>query len=200
MFNRCDSVSPVLQDFIWVAEYYNGYTSEFDFITRKENSFYNINREKLVRFGLIGKRLKMWFECYRGTFNVAGKRFDIVYKEGDTLYYLTGQDVYHRDIITFKQAYSDAVFGGRAKKGKFKSTIIAYFFGYKSELKIKDVTFNFKPIVKVSADGKIFLDLHLVADRDLNGELLFLREGNLIESFSAPLEKNVGGGMCWIIK
>lgn len=51
--------SPVAQSFIWVAEYADGsHLAEYNFDNRKANSFYHIDKTKLIRFGLIGKARK----------------------------------------------------------------------------------------------------------------------------------------------
>ena len=55
--------APTRQPFAWVAEYINGtYLSEFDYITKQENNFYDIDRNSLVRFGLVGDGVSAYFE------------------------------------------------------------------------------------------------------------------------------------------
>src|SRR5690606_4680666 len=99
MFGKMKPYSPVIQDYIWVAEYYGGGISEFDLETKESNSFYDIDKSKLQRFGLIGKGKKMWFECYRGVFNINGNVYELIYRTNKD-YKLTGQDMFYRDIIT----------------------------------------------------------------------------------------------------
>ncbi|SNS21584.1 hypothetical protein SAMN05446037_100663 [Anaerovirgula multivorans] len=202
MFRDCPNFSPVSQDYVWLAEYYKGGLAEFDFETIRENSFYDIEKEKLVRFGLVGRKKKMWFECSRGTFNILGKRVDIRYRTKDNIYELTNQNMYQRDIITYKRAYSETNVGGRKKKGKFLNGIISYSFGYKSEMVIGETTFNFKPIVTLphGRDNEYILTVHLVSDRDLNGCLEFVNGDRVLDSFEAPLIANVGGELNWEVK
>ena len=58
MFKTCKASSPVAQDLIWMAEYDNNYLSEFDLETKQENSFYDIDKNELKRFGLLGAATK----------------------------------------------------------------------------------------------------------------------------------------------
>lgn len=47
--NRQYTRSPVSQAYVWIADYYDGtYLSEFDLQTQQANSFYTINKDKLV--------------------------------------------------------------------------------------------------------------------------------------------------------
>lgn len=197
MFGSIKPYSPVEQDYIWVAEYYRGGVSEFDLETKESNSFYSIDKNKLQRFGLIGKGQKMWFECYRGPFNINGNIYELIYK-ADREYKLTGQDMFQRDIITYKKAIATIDLSKRA--GSSKSQIVGYYFGYKTEFKIDDVIFNFKPIISILVDQSMYLDIHLVADKDLKGELLFVKNGKIIDTIYAPLQKDVAGGMKWRLR
>ena len=194
MFGNIKPYSPVTQDYIWVAEYYGGGISEFDLETKESNSFYDIDKSKLQRFGLIGKGKKMWFECYRGVFNINGNVYELIYRT-DKDYKLTGQDMFYRDIITYKQAIADIDLTKRV--GSSESKIVGYYFGYKTELKIDDITFNFKPIISIPINKPMYIDIHLVANKDLKGELLFVKNGDIIDTIYAPLKKDVAGGIKW---
>lgn len=200
MFKDCPSNSPVAQDYIWLAEYYKGHLSEFDFDTKEENSFYDIEKEKLVRFGLVGRNKKMWFECSGGTFNLLGKRIDIQYRAGDVIYSLTNQNKYQRDIITYKRAVSESNVG-RSKEGVMSNRILSYSFGFKTEMEINDATFNFKPIVTLphGIDGNYILTVDLKADKDIDGCLELLRGGKVVASHKAPLKANITGRLHWKI-
>lgn len=200
MFKECPSVSPVTQDYIWLAEYYKGSLSEFDFETKKENSFYDIDKEKLVRFGLVGRNKKMFFECSRGSFNLLGKRIDIQYRTDNAIYPLTMQNVYQRDIITYKRAVSESSVG-RSTEGTMTSRILSYSFGYKSEMEIDGVAFNFKPIVTLpdGIDSNFVLTVDLNVDQDINGRLELLRGGEVVSSHEAPLKAGQTGRLHWKI-
>lgn len=195
MFGKIDPYSPGEQDYIWIAEYYGGGISEFE--NKESNSFYDIDKSRLQRFGLVGKGNKMWFECYRGPFNINGDVYELVYKT-DRDYKLTGQDMFQRDIITYKKAISDIDLTKRM--GSAGSRIIAYYFGYKTEFTLDDITFNFKPIICVPINRPMYIDIHLVADKDLEGELLFIKNNKIMDTVYAPLTKDVAGGMQWILR
>lgn len=184
----------VTQEHIWVAEYYKGCLKEFE-NKETQNSFYDIDKERLVRFGLsdIG-----WFECYRGVFNLKGQVYEVIYKYGDTVIPLTGMDMKHKDIITYKKAYAEADI--TKKKGQFTNRIVAYYFGYKSEFEAGEVKFNFKPIICKPVGGGVYLDLYIVSSVDLDGELIIIKNGSVIEKIDAPLSKDVAGGMKWVVK
>jgi hypothetical protein len=200
MFKDCPSISPVEQDYVWLAEYYQGHMSEFDFETKKENSFYDIDKEKLVRFGLVGRNKKMFFECSRGSFNLLGKRIDIQYRTDDAVYALTSQNLYQRDIITYKRAVSESSVG-RQSEGTMTSRILSYSFGYKSEMKIGDAVFNFKPIITLpdGMDSNYVLTVDLKADKDINGRLELVKGGEVVASHEAPLKADMTGRLHWKI-
>jgi hypothetical protein len=197
MFGKIKPYSPVDQNYIWIAEYYSGGISEFDLETKEGNSFYDIDKSKLQRFGLIGKGKKMWFECYRGPFNINGDVYNLAYRL-DKIYMLTGQDMFQRDIITYKKAIADIDLTKRA--GSSKSRIVGYYFGYKTEFKIDGIKFNFKPIVCIPVGQPMYIDIHLVANRDLEGELLFIKNDEIIDTIYAPLKKDVAGGIQWRLR
>lgn len=200
MFNKCPAYSPVEQSYIWLAEYYNGYLAEFDFKTKKENSFYDIEKEKLVRFGLVGKGNKLWFEVSRGVFNLFGKRVHVTYKTDNEAYELTKQNVRQEDIITYKKAFAEANAVGRQQSGIMRSNIINYNFGYKAKLKIDDTVFYFKPIITIpeNTQEKPYITVRLSADKDLDGQLE-IAIGNKSMLWDAPLKKGVSGELSWYI-
>ena len=200
MFESIKSYSPVKQNFIWIAEYYNGGISEFDIKTKKANSFYNINKNKLQRFGLIGNGNKMWFECYRGPFNINGNVYNVGYRIKDKGYCLTGQDMFQRDIIAYKKAVSDISFKKNIQAGNVVNKIVGYYFGYKTEFKIDDIIFKFKPIICIPVNQSLYIDIHLVSNKDLEGKLLFVKNDKIIDTVFAPLKENVTGGIQWVLR
>lgn len=184
------------QEYIWVAEYYKGFDAEFDLDTLSPKSFYDIDKENLVRFGLIGHKEHLFFEVFRGTFNINGKRIDIAYEENDKIYRLSNQNRYYKDIITYKEAAAEAFSGSVAK-----STILGYYFGYKDSIMVEDVSFNLKIICSTPSGADFhYLQVSLSADRDLDGDLLFLSNEKIISSIPAPLNKGCAGSIDWVIK
>ncbi|MGG3801264.1 hypothetical protein [Metabacillus fastidiosus] len=193
--------SPVAQDFIWVAEYPDGtHLPEFDFDTKVENNFYNINRDRLFRFGLIGHGQKIYFER-DGIFNIAGKRLQLFYEiDGKTLP-LNGDFKYStNDIITYKDAESSGLLSSYKGEGAFNNRITQYSIGYKTNIQVEGINFHFKPIVKLPFNSLAYISMWLVADRKLDGKLIIVNNGRVAFETKAPLEPNVGGELNWIIQ
>ncbi|MCY7861159.1 hypothetical protein MOD67_14125 [Bacillus licheniformis] len=193
--------SPVPQDFIWVAEYPDGtHLSEFDFETKKENSFYRIDRNRLFRFGLIGHGQKIYFER-DGVFNVSGRRLQFLYEvDGKTLP-LNGDFKYDtNDIITYKDAESSGLMSSFKGDGRLSNKITQYNLGYKTTIKVEGITFNFKPIFRLPFNQPAIFSLWLVSDKKLDGKLVIVSNGTTVFETKAPLEPNVGGELNWIIQ
>lgn len=192
--------SPVsAQDFIWLATYSNEtFLSEYNFDNQQQNSFYDIDKDKLLRFGLIGMGMNMHYEVNGGTFNIAGRMVDFAYRDNDTgnVYHLTGQPVIvYNDIIQFKNAEAD--FNPVGNSGTAESTITQYNFGYKQTLDIDGVQFNLKAICGVPYGKNIYMNVRLVADKDMNGSLLIRMNGVQQFLYDAPLSIDIGGEINW---
>lgn len=187
--------SPVLQDFVWFGEYSDGgIISEFDFITKQENSFYSIQREKLIRFGLIGHGSRLYFEVPGGIFKVNDHVFEFAYTVGGTVYPLTGLLKAYRDIIAYKDAEASI-----SNKGT-SSSIFQYNVGYKEVVEYEGIRFNFKVICKIPLGSPAFMDFRLVANQDLNGKFLIARDRKIVADYDAPLSREVGGELSYVIR
>ncbi|GBF32207.1 phage protein [Desulfocucumis palustris] len=202
IFANCDGLSPVEQDFIWVGEYIDGtHLSEFDFVTKEENSFYRLQQDKLLRFGLIGHHRKFFYET-DGTFNLSGSCIEAIYRASGEDYFLTGGlfNTVSRDVIMYKDAEAMGLANFTQAGGGVGSRITQYNFGYKAVLNIDGVTFNFKAIVKIPFNKPIYIALRLVADKELDGKFVIRRNGLVAEEFIAPLKPNVGGELNWVLR
>lgn len=198
-FNR----SPVpSQAFIWVADYYdNQHLAEFDFGSKKANSFYEINKEKIVRFGLIGHGSQIYFDIANGIFNFDNKRYMISYITKTKEYPLTGRTFLYNDIITFKNAVADAnLFAKQSCSGQFNHTITNFNLGYKKKMLLEDVNINFQNILTIPLDEPIYFQIKISADKDLDGDLIIRKDGQIVEVINAPLHKNMTGIINWEIK
>lgn len=195
MFHRTNKQSPVDQDFIWMAEYLDGtHLSEFDFQTQEENSFYDINRTKLIRFGLVGHGAELYVSI-DGIFYFDGTVVEVSYKTKDKEYPLTGRINTSLDIITFKDAESAL----HPTAGVLSTKINQYNFGYKTIIRYDDVTFNFKAVGKVPYQAPFHLNLWLVANKKLDGTLVIRRNNRVVQELEAPLQKGVGGEVNWLV-
>jgi hypothetical protein len=202
IFQNYNGYSPVKkQDFIWIAEYVDGtYLSEFDLITHQSNSFYSIQKDKLIRFGLVGQGMKFYHEINGGFFKLNGQMlmFSYVDENGDE-YYLTGHNQLYNDIITYKDAYADGsvFFKGN---GLLKTTISQYNFGYKTKININDLSFNFQAIFCLPYDKPAFMEFKLVANKSMNGKFRIYRSGRVVDEIEAPLKEGYAGFTKWIIR
>lgn len=195
VFNEINGVSPVSQDFIWLGEYLDGtHLSEFSLDNGEENSFYDIKRDQLIRFGIIGHGMKLFFEI-DGVFNLAGTAVELEYKVGDQVYPLTGLHGQSRDIITYKDAETLLNPNG----GGSHTQINQYNFGYKSELTYGDIKFNLKALCVIPYGKSAYMNLRLVANQQLDGELLVKKNNRVTDTIKAPLSKGVGGEVNVII-
>lgn len=190
--------SPVQQDFIWLGEYYDGtHLAEFDFLTKKENNFYDLDRQRLIRFGILGHGMHLYYEVHGGVLKLNGQMVELMYRDGEKEYFLTGRQQMFRDIITYKDA--EAFFNpnnGRTVKGN----ITAFNFGYKEQLQIDGVDFGVKVICTVPFNQPAFLTIRLLAGKEMNGELVVRKNNKEVLTLNAPLRQGVGGEVKWVIK
>ena len=67
MFNQFREINAnineiINRDFIWVSEYLNGsLIYEYDKEKGIENNFYSIDKNQLLRFGLIGHGMRLYY-------------------------------------------------------------------------------------------------------------------------------------------
>jgi hypothetical protein len=202
IFQNYHGYSPVRnQDFIWIAEYVDGtYLSEFDLITHRPNNFYSIDKNKLIRFGLVGQGMKLYFEVGGGIFKLNGQMIMFTYiDENGNEYFLTGQNKLYNDIITYKDAHCDgAVFFGGS--GVLQTNISQYNFGYKTKLLINDIAFNFQCICCLPYNHPAFMEIKLVSNKDMNGKLRVYRNNRIVDEIEAPLKEGYAGFTKWIIR
>lgn len=208
-FSEVSAISPVpAQPFIWMAEYFSGGLTEFDLDNGKENAFKDIEKEKLVRFGLIGNNKKMWYECQGGTFHIAGRNISVAFETKDGKRYgLAGNGGEQmRDIITYKRACAELPVkasiksASQRKSGILESKIDAYYYGYKTQMSVDGVKFNFKPIVALPMGKAAYMEVSIMSDTDLDGRIVFIKNGQDIEAFEGKLEKDRPVRINWLIK
>lgn len=164
-----------MQDFMWFAKYKNGtILSEFD-NNGGENSFYDIVKEDVAQFGVVGAGNILMFDALTGVFILNGEHIDIHY--GDTE--LTNGNTSYTDIISFKDAGAYLLPNGQTTDG----VIDKYNFGYKCKIN----GFNMQCIVFIDmVSGKIYLNVRLVSAVSANGNIK-IRDINI----PAPLDANI---------
>lgn len=197
VFNLRHIPSAVNIPFNWVAEYFDGtYLTEYDFKSHKPNSFYSIKQKEVYRFGLFGNNMKFYFDTVDGHFNLQGKRLEVFYVgENNNIFNLTNNP-YPKNLITYKQAYTDF----DKSTIEQKTNIESISFGYKTMINKHDVQLYFQPIVTLPFYQSAYLQIKLTSNVSLNGYLAFFVRGKEVERFKAPLEANKSGRINWTIK
>lgn len=188
------------QDFLWYGEYSDGsMIAEYDLNTNKRVSFYDIEKDSLIRFGMVGHGMHLYYEVFGGVFKLNGQPVEVIYKISSEEYNLTGNPTMYNDIITYKNAESTAVFK-RKEPGRIINRVTQYNFGYKANLLVKGVNFHFKAICSIPYNRPVYMHFRLTADKDLDGKLIIRKNGLVIDEFNAPLKKDVGGELNWIVR
>ncbi|MBW7474081.1 hypothetical protein K0T92_04950 [Paenibacillus oenotherae] len=191
--------SPVRgQSFIWTASYADGtFLDEFDRASGIENNFNRIDRRKLIRFGLVGHGMNLYYEVFGGVFKAAGQMIEFFIKDKATQkqYFLTGQQLMYNDIIQYKHA--EASFNPSGQAGDMNSQITQYNFGYKSNLKIDEINFNFKAILSLPYNKPAYFNLRLVSDNHIDGIFCIRLHGIEVVEFDAPIEANIASEINW---
>jgi len=197
LFTNTENYQAINIPFNWNADYANGKNfAEYDLLTHKKNDFYLIQRNQVIRFGLFGQRMKFYFEMSDGSFNIDGRKIEIEYvKENGTTYPLT-TNYEHKDLITYKEAFTDF----SNQQGVQRSNIKSIHFGYKTNYKMEDIQLFFQPIVTLPFNEHAFIAVKLTSTKAMNGYLVFKTNGIEVGRFYAPLEANRVGQINWIIK
>ena len=150
--------SPVSQAFIWMAEYADGALTEFD--DGGEHEFTEIDADRVVRFGLVGQGVKVWFERTTGAFNFAGQHLAFVLEHDDRREALPG--VVDVDLITYKRCELNVA--------AQKPEITGFYVGYKGYTLAGGGCW-FKAIVNLNAGETPCIDTSLTFVNDFVGEL-----------------------------
>jgi hypothetical protein len=197
-FHKKNSISPVKQDFVWLAEYDDGtFFCEFDFLNKKNNNFYHIDRSKIVKFGMIGQNIPMYFSVFGGTFYLDGNMVDFRYVVNKKVYQLTEQKSYYNDIITFKDAFADL---HPSKKNNVKSNICQYNFGYKKRLFFDEFEIDLNFICEIPSSNHVRINLCIKSNDFINGELIILKNKSVYHTLKAPLQKNKVCNFIWEVR
>lgn len=188
------------QDFLWLANYKNGQQlCEYDLKTRIKNDFYSINKSALSQFGLFGQGMELYFDTETGGFNLNGLELLLSYKVKDGKEYnLTGYgNGLYNDIITYKDAWTDAkLIGG----GRYSSQIHQYNFGFKKKLVYADgMEFALQIVCCIPYNERAYLEIKIVPNQNLDGQLYIKKIGRIAESIQAPLKEDHALILNWII-
>lgn len=198
MLNKIAELKPYsiskLDEFMWVAEYLDGtLLPQYDFKTLRQNSFSAMNKSQLLRAGMVGHGYHMWYEVANGHFYFAKRDISFIYRVKGVDYILTDNITYN-DAIIFQEACSTF------NNARINNDVFAYDFGYKSIFNNKGINFSFKPLFRIALDEPVHMNIRIVADQDLQGQLVIRVNGLKEHAYEAPLQANVGGELSWIVK
>ena len=183
--------------FNWNADYSDGTSySEYDLETGKKNDYYSIEQNRVLRFGLFGQNMKMFFEMVDGSFHLNGRRIEIEFHS-------TNGEVHHltsnfkgKDLITYKEAsvkYNNV-------EGLQESIIHSINFGYKTLYSNNGLEFFFQPIVSLPSDESAFIGVKITPNKDIDGHLVFKSRDKEIERIDTKMEANNSYQINWTIK
>lgn len=197
LFTDSRNVHSIGLPFNWNADYANGKNyAEYDLLTHKKNDFYLIRKNQVIRFGLFGQGMKFFFEMSDGSFNLNGRRIEIDYIDEDGKAYHLTTNFENKDLITYKEAFTDF----SNVQGIQKSNLKSINFGYKTTYIKDEVQLFFQPVVSLPFNESAFIEAKLTSNKPMNGHLVFKSRGMEVERFYAPLEANRAGQMNWTIK
>lgn len=188
------------QGFIWIAEYADGtHLSEYDLDSCKPNSFYTIDKSKIIKFGLIGEGSQAYFDVGNGVFTLNNHRITISYEADGVEYPLTGRAMIYNDIITYKDAVSDASPFARGS-GAFTNSILQYNVGYKKKMELLGVNIGFQCVLGIPLNDSAFMQVKINSDQDLDGKLIIRRNGTIVDQIYSPLKEGLSGMINWTIR
>jgi len=197
IFADSRNIQSISLPFNWNADYADGKNyAEYDLLTHKKNDFYLIQKNQVIRFGLFGQGMKFFFEMSDGSFYLHGRRIEIEYINDDGKTFSLTTNFTNKDLITYKEAFTDY----NNTQGVQKSNLKSINFGYKTIYQKDDVQLYFQPIVSLPFSESAFIEVKLTSNKDLNGHLVFKSRGVEVERFYASLEANISGQMNWTIK
>ena len=147
----------------------------------KENSFYDIELDRLKRFYVDDD----FYVVDSGVFNINNKIFNVSYEFNGEVHNLTGADTDYNDLIQYKDAHSEF-----DPKTGFKGNVVdAYNFGYKTSIEIKGIEFHFKVIV--TKGKKTYATVFLSSNEEVDGKLHLYIDG-VEKIYHAPLRGKEG--------
>lgn len=183
--------------FNWNADYNDGSSySEYDLETGKKNDYYSIEQSKVLRFGLFGQNMKLFFEMVDGSFNINGRRVEIEFhsKDGE-VHYLTS-NFKGKDLITYK----DASVKYNNIEGLQQSIVDSINFGYKTIYSKDELELFFQPIINLPSNDNAFISVKMTPNKNIEGHLVFKTRGVEIERVETSLEANNSYQINWNIK
>lgn len=193
LMNECQS--PVEKDFIWIAEYDDGkIIHEFNLETKEENFFSDLEQNKIVRFGLIGRGMKFYFETFGGFFKIAGQMIEASLKTTNYLFDLTGRN---EDAVTFYNTKSETI---TLENGSTEEKIYQYNFGYETMLNINGFTIDFTATCCITYGEPIKIIFNAINNLPTDGNVRIKKNGEIVEESYMVLEANTLNTYTYVLK
>ena len=178
------------KDFIWVAEYLNGslqleYSSENGVI--QQNSFFDIDKPNLLRFGYVGHGMNLYFETINGIMKINGNDYRFRYVDENNVEYdfCNQNNVIYNEIIQFKHSASTF----NPAYGSAQERIEAYNIGFKGNYVINGKEFYFKSIIKIPFNKPVTIEYRIVSKEEIKGTIYIIK--NDFQKFDYPANLNV---------
>jgi len=196
-FQEVKPFSPInTQPFIWMVEYFLGDgLTEFDLNTQEPNPFQFIDKSKVKRFGLIGNGAKLFFNSNGGIFRLLGNTYQFAISIDNMNYPLNPLSHFVNDIITYKKA--EAIMNINGSNLDTAPKIKGYYFGYKTQLTIKDMKFFIKPIISITEGQPLQIILSISCDKDFSGTIDFIKNDSKHFSYPISLKSNITSKIHW---
>jgi len=189
------------RDFIWIAEYNNGlilpeFALENGLV--KQNSFFDIDKQNLLRFGYVGHGMDFYFESFNGVIKINGNEYTIKYIDSeDKVYEFTNQNVLYNEIIQFKNSAS---YFNPLQEGTSIERIEAYNLGYKGSFLINGKEFSFKAIIKIPFNQPVKIEYRIVSKESLKGNIVIAKNQFQKFDYHAELNPDEACELSWVVR
>ena len=191
------------QPFMWIAEYTNG--SELREFNKKgkEGNFYDIDKDRLARFALVGRKTKIGYDTVDGVLQIFGKAYGFFLGEGDKITPITGikGEVYN-DIIQYKGFYADMNFAAPGvQSGPVKAVVNSFHLGWKKTINTPKGLLHFKAVIVIELGVGIRIEMKVTPEFDYNGALILSTNEGTGETFvSENLKKGASDNFVYKIE
>ena len=110
----------------------------------------------MVKFGLIGNKLKLYFDLNSGMFylnNSSKIKINFTLSDGKE-FDLSNESTGKKSLITFKDAHTDAIFTGNIKTANSGNIIDAFNVGMKFNLPEDDIFVTILFVIPVNGENR----------------------------------------------
>ena len=178
------------EGFMWVAEILDkGVKNEY------EIDGFDIDRDKLVNFGIVGLGNNLHYSTSNGIFNLNGRTIEFALKNEELEYDLTKRYGKYNDCICYQNYFQNL-----NKPNDGDSHFCGYSFGYKTKLDLMDLVVNFQPILVVNFKEVPYFKIRLVSNKDVKGKLLLKIDRKYGVEIDIDLKENISSEYEYYLK